>query len=103
MYNGDPVTDYETVSINIETSLKRKLEEYNFFHKDDKINLSALSRDALKKELEIRSQSEKTEVITQSHKKEKEITCLNCGAIVTAKRSTKKFCSFKCKTAFYRK
>lgn len=103
MYNGDPVTDYETVSINIETNLKRKLEEYNFYHKDNKINLSALSRDSLKKELEIRSQSEKTEVIPQSPKKEKEITCLNCGNTVTAKRSTRKFCSYKCKTAYYRK
>lgn len=32
-----------------------------------------------------------------------ETTCLNCGEVFTAERSTRKFCSGKCKAAYYRK
>jgi hypothetical protein len=108
------VPEYETISVNIEKNLKRKLEEYNFFHRDNKINLSALSRDALKKELEKRSQparkeeivqdpvqTKKEEIVQHPKKREKEFTCLRCGVVFTAKRSTRKFCSNKCRLAHH--
>lgn len=39
----------------------------------------------------------------QESKGSLETTCLNCGATFTAERKTRKFCSGKCKTAYYRK
>lgn len=47
-------SDYETITINIESKLKRQIEEYNYHHRKNKINVSAICREALKEELKKR-------------------------------------------------
>lgn len=46
--------EYETITINIETKLRRKLEEYNFHNRKNKINKSEVCRKALEEELKRR-------------------------------------------------
>lgn len=47
-------TEYETITVRLSLELKRKLEEYNFYNKKNKINKSEVCRNALKEELKKR-------------------------------------------------
>ena len=60
------------------------------------------SRPAQKEEETIIDVQEKPDIETEK-KGSLENTCLNCGELFTSERSTRKFCSGKCKTAYYRK
>lgn len=46
--------EYETITINIESKLRDKLDEYDYFHKKNKINRSEVCRKALWEELKRR-------------------------------------------------
>lgn len=49
-----PNDEHETITINIESKLKDKLDEYNFYNKKNKINKSEVCRNALWEELKRR-------------------------------------------------
>jgi len=51
-------TENETKTINLDIKLKRKIEEYNFKNRKNKINVSKVCRDALWEELRKRGVEE---------------------------------------------
>lgn len=104
------------ITISMSDDLRRMIDEYNKRHPFEPLVISQLAQKAvfekIKKEdpelLTITATSHpqvtrhvKAEGIKKQHALE--VVCAECGETFTAERSTRKFCSGKCKTAYGRK